>query len=229
MMIILLEIVKHFFRFKEVPSMERTKKLLCIMTVVFCLPALYSCLITTLDTVWKDPQYQGGKLNKILVIGVAKNQTIRRFFEDEFVTKLENYGSDAISSYKIIPTEEMLDERALKAKIEDLDINAVLITRLVDKKKERTEYVTTQPGPGYRYDYRPDWYGYYSRSYSYSVSSVRYSEYEVLKIETNVYDAETSEMIWSALSDTVSGGSNEVELRSVIKVIAKSLSDSELI
>lgn len=200
--------------------MERKKMMIYMMTVV-CVAVLTSCLITTLDTVWKDPQHQGGTLNKILVIGIARNQTIRRVFEDDFVAKLGTYGVDAISSYRILPTEEMLDKNTIESKIQTLNIDAVLLTRLVDKKKE-TEYRSY----GNR---RYDWHGWYSRSYSYANTSVSYKEYEVLKIETNVYDTKTGEMIWSALSDTVAGGSNEVEIKSLIKVITKSLSDSELI
>jgi hypothetical protein len=200
--------------------MERKKMTIYMMAVV-CVAVLTSCLITTLDTVWKDPQHQGGTLNKILVIGIARNQTIRRVFEDDFVAKLGTYGVDAISSYRILPTEEMLDKNTIESKIQTLNIDAVLLTRLVDKKKE-TEYRSY----GNR---RYDWHGWYSRSYSYANTSVSYKEYEVLKIETNVYDTKTGEMIWSALSDTVAGGSNEVEIKSLIKVITKSLSDSELI
>ena len=200
--------------------MERKKMMIYMMAVV--LPAVFtSCLITTLDTVWKDPQHQGGELNNILVIGIAKNQTIRRVFEDDFVAKLGTYGAHAVSSYRILPTEEMLDKDTVDAQIQTLNIDAVLLTRLVDKNKE-TEYRVY----GNR---RYDWHGWYSKSYSYANTSFSYKEYEVLKIETNVYDAKSGEMIWSALSDTVTGGSNEVEIKSLIKVITKSLSDSGLI
>jgi len=197
--------------------MER-QKIMIYMIPVVCLAVLTSCLITTLDTAWKSPQYQGGKLDKILVIGVAKNQTIRRVFEDDFVAKLESYGADAIPSYRIFPTEEMLDKNAVEAKIQTLNIDAVLVTRLVDRKKE-TEYRVSSN----------NWYGWYSRSYSNANTSISYKEHEVLKIETEVYDTNTEEMIWSALSDTVTGGPITVELKSLIKVIANGLSDSGLI
>lgn len=200
--------------------MKRTLIIYGIIAVL-CLPFLASCLITTLDTTWKDPDYKGSHLDNILVIGATKNQTIRRVVEDDFVAKLMAHGAEASSSYKIIPTEDMLDRDVLESKIKTLNVDAVLITRVVERKKEKEVYASGN---------RPyNWYGWYSRSYSYSSSSLYKKEHEVLQIETSIFDTNTGEMIWSALSDTIKGGSVEVEIKSLTRVIMKSLLDSGLI
>jgi len=54
--------------------------------------------------------------------------------------------------------------------------------------------------------------------------SLKFVDYGIMaatfvNLETNIYDAETEKLIWSGLSDTVVGGSNEVEIKSFIKRI----------
>jgi len=175
-----------------------------------------------MSTVWKDPNYQGGKLKKILVVGVAKNEVIRRLFEDEFTARLKAHGTDAYPSYSIIASTEMLDEDTVNGKIENLGMDAVLVTRFVNRKKE-TVYT---PGTTY---YSGGWYNWYSTGYGYVTSPGYYSEYEVISLSTNIYNTQTGEMIWSGLSDTVTGGSAVTEIRDLIDVITKSLTENELI
>lgn len=191
-------------------------------TVAICLLLLTSCSATTMSAVWKDPNYQGEKLKKVLVVGVAKDDVIRRLFEDEFTARLKAHGTDAYPSYSIIPSTEMLDEDTVNAKIANLGMDAILVTRFVNKKKE-TVYT---PGTTY---YSGGWYNWYSRGYGYATSPGYYSEYEVISLSTNIYDTQTGQMIWSGLSDTVTGGSAEVEIKELIDVITKSLTANQLI
>ena len=192
------------------------------MTAAISVLLLTSCSATTMSAVWKNPNYQGGKLEKVLVVGVAKDDVIRRLFEDEFTRRLKAHGTDAYPSYSIIPSSEMLDEETVNAKIANLGMDAVLVTRFVDKKKE-TVYT---PGTTY---YAGGWYNWYSRGYGYATSPGYYSEYEVISMSTNIYDAQTGGMIWSGLSDTVTGGSVQVEIKELIDAITKSLTANQLI
>ncbi len=59
-----------------------------MLTAVYLLFSV-SCSTTTMKTVWKDKNYQDGKLQRIFVIRVSKNPTIRRVFEDEFAAQLK--------------------------------------------------------------------------------------------------------------------------------------------
>jgi hypothetical protein len=205
--------------------MRKNREIFAVVTTLLFL-IIASCATTTLDSVWRDPNYQGGKLKKVLVIGVAKKQANRRLFEDKFVAQLKTYGTDAIASYTIIPSEEKLDKDTVETKIKTLGVGAVLVTRLVDIKKE-TDYVPTTGYPSR--SYQNDWYGGYSRRYRSVNSPGYYAQYEVVKLETTIYDTQTEKLIWSALSDTVLEDSVKVAIESVIKAIIKSLSDNQLI
>jgi hypothetical protein len=194
----------------------------------FSLMFAVSCSTTTLKTVWKDDNYQGGKLKEVLIIGVAINQTMRRLFEDEFASQLKDHRLEAIASYTIIPSEGMLDKSTVDSKVKTLGVDTVLVTSLVEKTKER---VSAPPSAHYRSGsrYRSDWYNYYSNSYRTSHYVDNYYEYEVVNLETNIYDTKTGKLIWSGLSETYVQGKGEEDIKSFIKVIMKSLSDSQLI
>ena len=212
----------------------RQKENIIIVTAAVCLIFAVSCSLTNMNAVWKDPQYEGGRLKNVLVIGGSKNQVVRRIFEDEFTAKLKARGTDAIPSYRIFPSEKDLDKAAIESKSRDLGIDSMLVARVVDTKTRR-EITPTPYSSYYRDTYFYDWPNRYSRFYSGSFSARYYddrryySEYEVVNLETNIYDTQTGNLIWSALSDTVVGGSSELEVSSVVEEILKNLFENQLI
>jgi len=212
----------------------RKKGKLISAVAALCLLAAASCSLTNLNAVWMDPQYQGGKLKNVLVVGGSTNQVVRRIFEDEFTARLKTRGTHAIPSYSIFPSEKTLDKDAIESKSRDLGIDAMLIARVVDTKTKR-ELTPTPSNYYYRDTYFYDWPNRYSRFYSGSISARYYddrryySEYEVVNLETNIYETQSGKLIWSALSDTVVGGSSGLEVSSVIEVIMKKLSENQLI
>ena len=213
--------------------MKKKGKLISVSAAI-CLSVVASCSLTNLNAVWMDPQYQGGKLKNVLVIGGSTNQVVRRIFEDEFTARLKTRGTNAIPSYSIFPSENTLDKDTIESKSRDLGIDSMLITKVVDTKTKRE--ITPAPyNVYYRDTYFYNWPNRSSRFYSgnnpgrYHNDRRYYSEYEVVNLETNIYETQTGKLIWSALSDTVVGGSNELEISSIVEVIMKNLSENQLI
>ena len=205
-----------------------TRKMAILSLIVAaCLPIITSCATTTLDAVWSDPNYQGGKLQDVLVIGVAREQTNRRLFEDKFVAQLKSYGTNAIASYTIIPSEEKLDKKTVESEIRRLGVDAVIETRLVNVNQEK-QYIprSGRYGPLYTGD---NWYGAYSRGYELANARGYFAIYKVARLATNIYYTKTEKLIWSSLSDTIIEDSVENAIGSVIKAIIKSLTDNKLI
>ena len=202
--------------------------LLIIVSFMFCA----SCSTTTMGTVWADKNYQGGKIKKIFVIGVSKDPTVRRVFEDEFVDQLKSLGTDAVPSYSLIPSEEMIDRPTVESKMKEVGADGVIVTTLVDRKTQKVQNTTSYYDRGY--------YGHYSRSYNAQYARHRTTsyEYEVFNLETNLYEIRNQKMIWSSLSDTqlpysqpgtFSEGAVNKAIKELIKNIVKRLSESQLI
>jgi len=198
------------------------------VVLVFCLLVITSCSRTTMDYVWKDPSYQGGKFNKVLIIGVAKNQANRILFENQFVAELKIYGTDAVSSYTIIPSAEKLDKATVESKINLLEVDAVLVTKLMSIEQKKTYSRVVNPSQTQPRLQRGGWVEY-STDYEIAKDRGSYYRYEVLGLETKIYDTQTDKLIWSGWADTVLEDSVEVAIESLIKAITKSLSDNQLI
>ncbi|MDD5084482.1 MAG: hypothetical protein PHE61_00365 [Candidatus Omnitrophica bacterium] len=176
-----------------------TKRIsIAVLTVIVF--ALTSCVTTSITQVWNNKNFAPLSIRKIMVVGIAKEPARQRIFEDEFAKRLAEHGIEVVKSYEVISLEELKDTRAAKVKIGDMGVDAVLATRLIDKKTVETYYPPA-------YDYVPTgayyrWGGYYGMAYPYMVSPGYTKREEVAKLETNIYDMKTEELIWSALSNT---------------------------
>src|SRR3970282_1982738 len=66
---------------------------------------LGGCAATQIINQWSDPGYAAVSFKRILVIGVSKQTSIRRNFEDEFVAQLRSAGADSVPRYEFQPED----------------------------------------------------------------------------------------------------------------------------
>jgi len=185
---------------------------------VFAL-AVAGCATTQLNSVWKDPAYQK-RPARIMVVGVFRSPLYRRVFEDEFVTQLEARGTPAIASYTVLPDTLQNDRNEIAAKVKELGVDAILITRLVSKKTVQTYVPATTYFPPPYYNSWPDYYGYGYR-YMYSPGYIAENEYAVM--ETNLYQAGSDKLIWAASAETGLGDTTQAISESYIKVMVNNM------
>jgi hypothetical protein len=184
-----------------------------------------ACATTELISVWKDPSYQQHP-SRIMVIGIVKSPATRRIFEDEFVRQLTAHGSKAIASYSEFPDTQQGNDAAIAAKVKQMGVDTVLITRLVSKKTVQV-YV---PGTPY---YPPPYYGTWPDYYRYGHQTMytpdRIVEDEYAVIETNLYEANNNKLIWTASSQTELGSSNQDLIEPYVSVMVKSMIEQGLL
>jgi hypothetical protein len=84
-----------------------------LIALAFVLVAA-GCSSTKVVSRWENPQYVPAHFNRILVIGVSREASVRRAFEDAFVARLKAEGVHAIPSYVVIPEEGQVDESRLQ-------------------------------------------------------------------------------------------------------------------
>jgi len=192
------------------------EKVLCSIAVLLCALFMSACATTELTSVWKNEAYQGGPLRKTLIIGVDRNQEMRRFLENEFVLQLKAKGIDAVPGHTVLPEDTILEKEMITAKIVELRIDTVLIATLVDVKETEAYESSTFLDP-------PGFYGYYMQC-CYSVMS----GYTV-EIETRIFDARYDTLIWSALSATVLEPAPGKTIQSYIAAIVSELQNQKLL
>jgi hypothetical protein len=192
-----------------------------------------ACSGTSVTGSWKNPDYTG-QVNKVYIVGIAKQDTTRRIFEDQFSRLLASYGVTGIASYRDLPTTAETGKDVIAAKVRENGADSVLLTRAVGK---RTEQVVT-PGRISSYDYGPSYWGrggyypdpyyrsygsYYARSRDIVYEPATVTQFHIVTIEANLYSAATQELIWSAQLETVVEGNLEKQISDFIETVTKDL------
>jgi hypothetical protein len=121
-----------------------------------------------------------------------------------------------------------LDKVTVESKTKTLEVDAVLVTKLMNIEQKKTYSRVVNPS---QTQPRLQRGGYVDYSTDYEAAKDRgsYYKYEVVSLETKIYDTQTDKLIWSGWTDTVLEDSIEVAIGSLIKTITKSLSDNQLI
>jgi hypothetical protein len=99
---------------------------------------LNACSTTSLDGSWTRPEVVGKRLQgPVMVVGVARDDTVRRVYEDEMVGRLTTRGVKAQRSYELLPEAltkdavERLQQAARKA-----GATHILSTAVIGQERE---------------------------------------------------------------------------------------------
>lgn len=205
--------------------MKRTV-VLGISAAALCVLVTGGCAGSKLTGTWRDEAYRK-PVGSAIVFGVTGRATIRRLFENELVDQLQARGVRAVASYTAFPTEDRQAKEAVVAKVKELNAGAVIVTRLTDKKTIEMQYpnvVMTSPG-----GYYGTYHDYYWQSYDLMYIPGPTYEQQVLYLETNLYDASSERLVWSALSKTVVGDAVNEEIKPFVALVMKKLTDDGLV
>ena len=182
--------------------------------------------VTKIPNVWRNPAHEGNAYQRIYVIGVGENQVNRRLFEDRFAAALSDKGAVASPSYVTLPQSERLTEEQVRRAIEGGGYDGVIVTRMLGVE-EKTEYV-----PPRTYTV-PRYYGGYYRYYGTAWDVVHQPGYTmtrtIVRLETNLYDVGSGELVWSGQSETFDPGSVTDIIDSVTKAVAGRLAKEGLL
>lgn len=169
---------------------------------------------TTLDAQWVNPAIAGKQsVRSLLVIAAMRDSATRRLLEDQMVTALGGAGVKAVPSYKFIPDTAQVTEEQLRQAVASAGVSHVLASSIASIT---TDVQVTQgmvmgpgwgPGRGWTTSMGPGWGGmtsYYSSAWTRSISQeVRTTQN--LHGDTRVFDAQRSEVVWSAATTTATG------------------------
>lgn len=215
------------------------RRIMIFGLILGLLLVLSGCSSTTIGGSWKDPQYRGGTLEKVLVIGIAKQELMKRMYEDGFVAALQQRGISASPGYKVLPQNESNDKDAIIQRVKELGFKNVLITRVAEKKTVEfihpaTTFIEGSAGDRYRYyrnyPYYNHYYDYYDRNYATIVQSPAYTTTtDLVILETNLYETTNGEIIYSVQTQSLIDYGAETTIKEVIKSIMENLQANQLL
>ena len=188
------------------------KKLLIILgfsSLIACGPS------TEIVKSWRDPASMISETGtqKILVLGLVKDESSRRIVEDNLVKRLNGKG---VASYTIL-TEEMLKaakEDHLEEQLSKGGFTHVLMVRLADIEKETSYVQGTTTG----------YYGGYGRYYGYGAGAYSTQGYYTTDknyfVETTVYSINPDKLLWTGTTKTVNPSKMEKTVNEIADVVS---------
>jgi hypothetical protein len=154
-----------------------------------------------------------GAENKVLVIGMVRDDSGRRVVEDQMVKKLKN----GVASYTLIPSSKMQEttNAELSKILHDGKFTHVLMMVLADIQDE-TYYVPGTTSMSYYGGY----YGYYGYGASVYSTPGYYTTDKIYSVETTVYRVNPDELIWTGTTQTVNPSNLQRTVDDVAEAVA---------
>jgi hypothetical protein len=201
-------------------------RLLCLLLVSL----IIACATETRFTLtWRDPNYSGGPLKDILVLGVSDQQGRRRVFEDTFAQAFKTIGVNSVAGYTVLPGENSKpDQKTINQAVASQQTDGVLVTHLlgVDEKE------IYHPPMAYSFprSYRVGgYYGHYITVWDYVHQPGYYSQHQFVRLESNLYATKSGKLIWSAQSETIDPESANALIESLSREVIANLKKEGLI
>lgn len=179
--------------------------------------AAAGCASTSLVNQWESPDAHTA-LRKVLVVGVTKQSSIRRVFEDEFAGQLRAAGVEAVPSYTLLVEDGQAEQARLEQVVQDIGADGVLVTRLI-KQEQRLDVTPGTYGPAFAGGF----YGWYSSAWVGYYDPPRVYQYDVVIAETSLYSPPQSKLVWSGTTETFSPKDVKKETAGFAKVIIAAL------
>ena len=198
-----------------------------VIIAIAIIANLAGCASTTLDGSWTSPGFAGKRIDApVLVVGMARDDTVRRVYEDEMVAKLVALSVKATQSYVSVPgslgsdAHERLASAARKA-----GARYLLSTAVIGQDRE---FVATQEPVwwGGAYGYR-GWYNYYWGMAYPMRTDVR--AYTVYVAQTSLTELDSDRIEWVARTRTTETSNVETEVRTFVEVIVDAMAKAGLV
>jgi hypothetical protein len=158
-----------------------------------------SCSTTDVKRVWKA-ESPTKVYSNVLVAAAVQFPAYRKWLEQGLVSGVKGAGADATAEVDLIDDDRVLDKETAVSLVRRIGADSVLVVKPLDMKAG-DEYVPGKVSVVTR-GYVGGWYGYYARSYRVSVSPGYMAEFREFTVETTLFDAATSERVWSIVTVT---------------------------
>ena len=204
---------------------------------------LYALLFSTLlfgcgpsqkiVTSWINPEARTkGPFESIFIIVLAQQEGTNFDIEERMANLINSRGTRAIRSTDVFPPKisisENFTEEQLTEAIKRTGCDAVFIISALNVLSVETYH----PGSAYypmSYGYYGSYYGYYNHYYPHVYSPGYYATDKTYYIESNFYDIDSDELLWSIQSEAYNPTSVDSWFKNYSYDLLNELKDEELI
>lgn len=164
---------------------------------------------------------------------MTSNVSAKQAVETGLQNMLQDKGLTIVRSMEVFPptfSNQTGQQRELiLSKIQETRADGILTIALLKKESENRYVGGAGWNPGLRFGYYNRFWNYYSNWHPYLYDPGYYDEREVYYLETNLYNAQTEELIWAAQSETYDPTSIDDFLKGYVKSIYERMQKDGLI
>lgn len=187
---------------------------------------LGGCAATQIISQWGNEQFVGKRFNRILVVGIVNDASLRRQFEDDFVRQAATRGIPAVQSYRYLPNDGPQPEAELDRAVKESGADAVLVSvvRAVEQQTTISPGVGPPPPPfGFGY------WGFYNWGWGGAYLPPRIIQYNVIFIETQLHSVTPETLVWSGTTRTTDPSTAAREIPLFVALILNALTERRLV
>lgn len=188
---------------------------------------------TRITGAWKNPK-KPKAYAAILVAALTENVNAKQTVENDLASVLSRENVKALKSIDVFPVtfsgDITTNKDAMLDKIRTTDAEAILTISLINTETEN-RYVPGTYGyePVTRFNYYGLFSGYYTYWYPRVYTPGYYTEEKTYFIETNLYDAKTEELMWSAQSETYNLGTLQAFSMEYSRLVVNKLQEDGIV
>lgn len=195
--------------------------------ILLCFALLLgACATTHVEESWKLPEYKPAAQQKVLVVAMAANETVRKAFEASFVKQLDEKNVVAIASNQWIPDSTAINRDSLRPILAQNGITTVLVSSIRGIEKIETYQAAANTGPNDNLFRNFDTYQVYSSSGQHETGN--YEETTDYLLETNLFDTRKEKLSWSVSTRTTNAGSLKKAVEGVVSSVIKQATEDKV-
>lgn len=193
-------------------------------TIAFICVLTASCAGTRLMDSWVEADHSQPYKHP-MIIGISDSQQTRQLYEKYFVAELKKKNISATPSFQLINSKQKMNRETVIKALSDTDIpiDSVVVTYLVSAETEVKHH--DSPLASTYSDTADD-----NRISATIVSTRgRTSDTEIFFLKTDLYDAQSKAIVWSAQTKTVAPESIDVVIENVIELLIDKMMSDEIL
>jgi hypothetical protein len=187
---------------------------------------LGACANEMLTSTWMNPDYHAGTpMTKTAVIVLAKDESTRRFAENQMIQNLPK-GTVGVAGYTMFDKPEEDKEKVRASLVKD-GFDSVIVSRLISVDKSQS-YVPPQTynSPNYAYN---SYYGGAYRGAYYTTTPGYTVENTLVVVETLLYRLPDAMLVWSGTSQSFNPMSKGEMVQGIALLIGDELQKKRLL
>jgi hypothetical protein len=205
---------------------------------LFFLLVIIGCRTSTEITAqWKADETTETEYQRVFVASLMDDLAARAEIEEEYASRLANRNVETIKSVDVFRPGFLDDTQPSKEQlleiIQEQNVDGILTITLIDEKDEQRWVPGGGPGPMVapmgRFGYYGTFPGYFDHWYGTGWNTGYYTQETKFLIETNLYDASSLDLIWSAQSKTYNTRNLASLATEYVDAIKKELREGKLI